>query len=397
MLIRRFFRLHVGWLLALLALWPATLHALGPFDHNTRVWVFDDHLDVTVTMGPEAAKIFLNHGPAEVLSSGHMEIAFPLPPASAARIFEIKTGDTVLAPQQTTVRSDGLDYIFGLFYTRPDVGTLRCTALYLGETATRAKGSLVVVDEAGSVLAAKILAPENNLIDFVLPPRAELVPVVQAEPATHPADPVTNEPSVVSAATSPAPKPPVVAPSFGEFLKLGVEHILTGYDHLLFLCALLIGLRKLGPMLAVITCFTLAHSVTLALAAANVVAISSRIVEPIIAASIIVVGLENLWRREATRDRYWLAGGFGLIHGFGFASVLRETGLGLAGTSIALPLFSFNLGVELGQLLVMAIVVPLLFLLRRWPLFARYGTPAVATLVILLSGYWFLERTVFYR
>ena len=82
--------------------------------------MFEDHLEVTVTLGPEAAKVFLNNGPAEVLFSGHVENAFPLPPASAARLFEIKSGDAVLLPTKATVRSDGLEYNFGLFYPRPD-------------------------------------------------------------------------------------------------------------------------------------------------------------------------------------------------------------------------------------------------------------------------------------
>ncbi|MBC8094714.1 MAG: HupE/UreJ family protein, partial [Akkermansiaceae bacterium] len=130
--------------------------------------------------------------------------------------------------------------------------------------------------------------------------------------------------SVESPATS---RPTIPRPAFLEFLKLGIEHILIGFDHLLFLCALLIGVRQIKPMLWIITCFTLAHSVTLALSALNIVMLSSRLVEPLIALSIIVVAVENIFRKEATTDRYWMAGGFGLIHGFGFASVLRDTGL----------------------------------------------------------------------
>ena len=164
---------------------------------------------------------------------------------------------------------------------------------------------------------------------------------------------------------------------------------------LLFLCALLIGLRKLGPMLTVITCFTLAHSVTLALAAMELVNVSSRVIEPLIAASIIIVGIENLVRKEKQGDRYWMAVGFGLIHCFGFASALRETGLGRTGSEIALPLFSFNIGVEAGQLAVAAVVVPLLFLCRRSPGYVRWGPPAISMVVIALSAYWLLQRIFF--
>ena len=90
-----------------------------------------------------------------------------------------------------------------------------------------------------------------------------------------------------------------------------------------------------------------------------------------------------------------LAGGFGLVHGFGFAGALRETGLGTSGASLAVPLFSFNLGVEIGQLAVASVVGPLLFLLRKWPGFTRYGMPAISAVVILIGGYWLLQRTIF--
>jgi asparagine N-glycosylation enzyme membrane subunit Stt3 len=129
----------------------------------------------------------------------------------------------------------------------------------------------------------------------------------------------------------------------------------------------------------------------------NVVTISSRIVEPLIAASIVVVCIENFLRRNALADRLWLAGFFGLIHGFGFAGALRETGLGQSGASIALPLFSFNLGVEAGQLAVAAVVLPALLLMYRWQRFARYGVPAISAAVMLVSGYWLLERTFLFQ
>jgi hypothetical protein len=152
--------------------------------------------------------------------------------------------------------------------------------------------------------------------------------------------------------------------------------------------------RKPVAMLGIISCFTLGHSVTLALAAWDLVRISPRIVEPLIALSIIVVAVENLVRKEAAADRYWMAGGFGLIHGFGFASVLSATGLGQSGAAMAVPLFSFNLGVELGQLAVMAVVVPLLFALRRWPAFERRGATVLSVAVIAMSSYWMWERVV---
>jgi hypothetical protein len=102
-------------------------------------------------------------------------------------------------------------------------------------------------------------------------------------------------------------------------------------------------------MALVITCFTLAHSVTLGLAALDFVTLSPRLVEPLIAASIVFVGVENLLRRDDPRGRWALTLAFGLIHGFGFAGVLKDAGLGSSGAALLVPLFSFNLGVELGQ------------------------------------------------
>jgi len=107
------------------------------------------------------------------------------------------------------------------------------------------------------------------------------------------------------------------------------------------------------------------------------------------------VGVENLLRSDAPKDRYWLAGGFGLVHGFGFASALRETGLGQTAGQILKPLFAFNAGVEFGQLAVAAVVVPLLVACRRSPAFAQWIAPTASFGVIALSGYWLVERLLF--
>jgi HupE / UreJ protein len=117
--------------------------------------------------------------------------------------------------------------------------------------------------------------------------------------------------------------------------------------------------------------------------------------EPLIAASIAFVGVENLVRRGQPKGRSVLTFGFGLVHGFGFASVLREAGVGTSGRSLVLPLFSFNLGVELGQLAVVAVLLPLLWKLRTRPAFARHGVSVVSVVVVLLGGYWLLRRTLF--
>jgi hydrogenase/urease accessory protein HupE len=180
--------------------------------------------------------------------------------------------------------------------------------------------------------------------------------------------------------------------SFSDFLLMGVKHIWTGYDHLLFLFGLLIVTRNFSSSLKIITCFTIAHSITLAVATLNLIAISSRIVEPMIAASIIYVGLENLARHGEPKGRWLLTFAFGLIHGFGFASVLRELGVGSNGRGITVPLISFNLGVEAGQIGIAAIGLPIIWKLRAHPLFVRGGVPVCSAIVAGLGAYWFIKR-----
>lgn len=182
--------------------------------------------------------------------------------------------------------------------------------------------------------------------------------------------------------------------SFRQFLVLGVEHILTGYDHVVFLLALLLAGGAFWNTAKIISSFTLAHSITLALAALDIVRIPSSIVEPLIAVSIVYVGVENLLQGDL-RWRWLLTFAFGLVHGFGFASVLRDLGVGAAGVGVAVPLVSFNLGVELGQVGIMLLVLPLIWKLRSQPFFVMKCVPVCSLLVTLVGGYWLLQRTLF--
>jgi hydrogenase/urease accessory protein HupE len=180
--------------------------------------------------------------------------------------------------------------------------------------------------------------------------------------------------------------------SFTNFLCLGVKHILIGYDHLLFLFGLLLVTRGFFSSLGIITSFTIAHSITLAVATLHLVQIPTRIVEPLIAASIVFVGAENLLRGDIPKARRVVPFGFGLIHGFGFASALREAGVGSGTGGLMLPLFSFNLGVELGQIVVAALALPIIWKLRENPLFIARWAPACSAAVVLLGGFWFVQR-----
>jgi len=183
--------------------------------------------------------------------------------------------------------------------------------------------------------------------------------------------------------------------AFADFLVMGVKHIWTGYDHLLFLFGLLIVTRNFASSVKIITCFTIAHSITLAVATLSLVHLSSRFVEPLIAASIVYVGIENLLRGDDPKGRWLLTFAFGLIHGFGFASVLRELGVGANGSSIAVPLVSFNLGVEIGQIVIPGLVLPVIWKLRSNPSFVRRAVPVGSLLVALLGSYWFIQRVWF--
>ena len=177
----------------------------------------------------------------------------------------------------------------------------------------------------------------------------------------------------------------------GAFLASGVHHILIGPDHILFLCGLLLLGGSLRRLAFVVTGFTVGHSVTLSLAALDVLNPPGSFVEPVIALSIVYVGLDNLMANGGRDLRVWIALGFGLIHGFGFASVLRDVGLppGALGWS----LFSFNLGVEIGQLLVVAAVATTLAAVRaRSETLGRRLAFAGSLVMVAAGSFWFLER-----
>lgn len=217
-------------------------------------------------------------------------------------------------------------------------------------------------------------------------------------------------PDVPQPAAAPAPRRPspaeraatvATAPTAGgesrvtSFFALGIEHILAGYDHLLFLAALLLVCDRFGDAAKVVTVFTVAHSVTLGLAALDVVRVPGRVVEPLIAASIVYVAFENVVIREkAQRWRRVIVFGFGLIHGLGFASVLREVGLGTSGAGVVVPLVKFNLGVETGQLAVAALALPLIFWLKRRPQFVARGVPLTSAAIASVGAFWLVTRLI---
>jgi hydrogenase/urease accessory protein HupE len=180
---------------------------------------------------------------------------------------------------------------------------------------------------------------------------------------------------------------------FTSFTASGIHHIAIGPDHILFIIGLLLLGGSLKRLLLIVTAFTLGHSVTLALATLQIVEPPPHIIEPAIALSIVYVGADNLLAGHKGRDvRAWVALVFGLIHGFGFASVLRETGL--PNRALGVSLFSFNLGVEIGQAIIVIVVASVLALVRKNDaVLARRIAYAGSVVVVLAGSYWFLERT----
>lgn len=183
------------------------------------------------------------------------------------------------------------------------------------------------------------------------------------------------------------------------FTLSGIEHILIGPDHILFLIGLLLLGGSFGRLALIVTSFTIGHSITLSLAALDILSPPARIIEPLIALTIVVVGADNLLVLRAPRDqaqkasdiRAWLAVAFGLIHGFGFAYVLKEFGLPQA--ALGWSLFAFNLGVEIGQLLIVFVVAGSLLLIRRQGESLARGLAYAGSLAVILAGvYWFVER-----
>jgi hypothetical protein len=192
-------------------------------------------------------------------------------------------------------------------------------------------------------------------------------------------------------------RPVTLLAQLADYVRLGMEHIFTGYDHLAFLAALLLvaaarGLRGgLRYILAIVTAFTVAHSLTLIAAGLGWARLPAQVVEPAIALSIAYVAVENLVVREP-RGRWLYTFGFGLVHGFGFASVLQQIGLPRRG--LVASLVSFNVGVELGQLCVVAVLAPLL--LGLVPRFGQAQRLRVVGSAVLLAFacLWFFERVL---
>ena len=179
-----------------------------------------------------------------------------------------------------------------------------------------------------------------------------------------------------------------------RFLPAGVTHIVIGPDHLLFLLGLLLLGGTMWHLILIVSAFTAAHSLTMSLAAMNLVSPPARIIEPAIALSIVYVGADNLLIRGGRDVRAWIAFAFGFIHGFGFAGVLRE--MSLPRRALGWSLFSINFGIEIGQLVVVVVIASALAALRaRSEQAGRQLAFAGSVAVIAAGAFWFIQRVFF--
>ena len=222
---------------------------------------------------------------------------------------------------------------------------------------------LAVHEPGGTPLGNKMLKPTDNSLELMLG-------------------------AGTTTSTTTAPR----VSTFPDFLKLGVLHIWTGYDHLLFLLALLLVCGTFKSAIGVISFFTVANTLTLALAALNLVWVAGRVVEVAIATSIIYVSVENFVRPGGPKGRWLVTFLFGLVHGLGFATVLRNLGVASSTTGVAVPLVGFNLGVEAGQIVVAAAVLPIIWKLRKSERFVRWGVPACSAVLAAAGAYWLIQR-----
>jgi len=333
--------------------------AHNPGLSSATVTLEEQEITALLAFNPQDLEALLEHEPGSV----------PLE-TLGRRALALSIDGAALAPARVTASTgENNDVELRVRFPRSPGATLAITSVLLGEMPTGHRQILRVQTAAGKLLASGLLSA-SEASSIVPLPASHALPTGHDDPATF------------------------VPHTFVEFLKLGVEHILTGYDHLLFLFGLLLVCDRFGRAIRIITAFTIAHSITLALATFDVVTLSPDVVEPLIAASIVYVGVENLIRGREVKWRTALTFAFGLIHGLGFAGVLREIGVGRDGSGVLVPLASFNLGVEMGQLAIAAVVLPVIWQLRKRPGFLRIAAPALSVLIVFAGIYWFLQRTL---
>lgn len=362
----------------------AHLRAHDPGLSTVQVTVEPTEIKVVATFAPADAALLPAHQ-AGTPPHGESTPRNPSPPFS---LYEMRQGEQRLALTEISVAGDdqvNVEYRFSYARNAAASGLLTLVSHVFAHLPPGHRSYLTVSNADGKVMAEALLSAREPAHSWTL-----AVPESNGTPSSaNTGSALPPRPSEQSADRGVTPR----APSFAAFFQLGMEHILTGYDHLLFLLGLLVACTQRRTLVAMITSFTVGHSVTLLLATQGAVTLSSEIAEPLIAASLVYVGGENLLRRGAEpRGRWTLTFLFGLIHGFGFASVLRDLGIGQEGASLWTPLLAFNLGVEAGQLAVVGASLLLLALFRSASTLPHWAAPGLSIIIIGCGTYWLGER-----
>ena len=357
------FQLCASFVLVIICAFTARAH--DPGLSTATVTVGDRQIDLLLGFAEKDAESLLaaTGNQPDLRSTAGFETIRPQLESLAAREFNLLLEDaTAVANQATAKRKDDQNIEILLRFERTNALQFRLVSKLFDRLPFGHREFVSVQTTGGATIGEGMLSRKDNSFQIDVPKTASFA---VSGTASH---------------------------SFLAFLLLGAEHILTGYDHLLFLFALLVVCRDLRSILTVITCFTIAHSITLALSTLDVVRLPARIVEPLIAGSIAYVGIENLIRGDAPKWRWLITFSFGLVHGLGFADALKEFGIGSGQFGIVLPLVGFNIGVEIGQLSVAAVVLPILWQLRKNPNFVRQWVRLCSVAVALAGSYWMVER-----
>ncbi|MBA2435207.1 MAG: HupE/UreJ family protein [Verrucomicrobiota bacterium] len=343
------------------------LSALGAFAHDpglssVHLQLEPGNLSTVLTYNESDISTVIAEDP-EAVRQGGSKIQSKLD-ALARRALSLEVGGVQMEPASTAAKLDqnkNVEFTYSYPWTS-GVQPITVRSQLVPEMPFGHRQSFVALGASGNELARGLFSSRETTATFV-PDEAA------GPPSSH---------------------------TFLDFFLLGIQHILTGYDHLLFLFGLLIVCRNLRQAALLITCFTVAHSLTLALSTFGLVQLPSRWIEAAIAASIVYVGLENLLRGDGKLHGRWLLTfAFGLIHGMGFAGVLREMGVADGGLSSVAPLAGFNLGVEAGQLCIAAILLPILLWLRKTPRLMRVAIPVASIVVAAAGGCWLVQRVFF--
>jgi hydrogenase/urease accessory protein HupE len=351
-----------GWPTMFLIASAALAWAHDPGLSTATAKVFPEHIEAEATFARAdiEALVPLDADRDGKVSSKEFARARPKLQALAPKVFNVLSTDAIIHSDPTLhLDEDDNFHVAVTFRTQGPKVTIESSLIKQLPRGHRQFISLV--DERGATLAQALLTAEKDAVDL----DARIVE-----------------------------KQPTGRATFGGFFFMGVEHILTGYDHIVFLLGLLIATSQFRATIWVITCFTLAHSATLALAAFDLLRVPDGIVEPLIAATIIYVGAENFLRPGNPAGRWKLTLIFGLVHGLGFATDLKERVVSTVGEKIVLPLMSFNLGVELGQMAIASLILPVIWWFRNEPVVIRVMVPACSVVVIVAGAWWLLERTL---